>query len=168
VTRHRWPAALPPDELGVVVHGPVLLARSPGIAAGLRCVYAHPGGLRLPLVLRAADVQADAAARTTSPRFRDDAGDREPWSGLTLDVEVDGIRGVADAANQESSGNADDFSLEGTYWIDRLPRDGRLRLTSRGRRPVWRRRRRSWPSTTWTASARASSVALNARVVPLL
>jgi hypothetical protein len=145
VTRHRWPAALPPDELGVVFHGPVLLARSPGIAAGLRCVYAHPGGLRLPLVLRAADVQADAAARTTSPRFRDDAGDREPWSGI-----------------------ADDFSLEGTYWIDRLPRDGRLRLTSRGRRPVWRRRRRSWPSTTWTASARASSVALNARVVPLL
>jgi hypothetical protein len=129
VTRHRWAAAGPPDELGVVVHGPVLLARSPGIAAGLRCVYAHPGGLRLPLVLRAAGVQAEAAGRTTLPRFRDDAGDREPWSGPTLDVEVDGIRGVADAANQESSGNADDFSLEGTFWIDRLPRDGRLRLT---------------------------------------
>ena len=100
MTRHRWAAAVPPDELGVVVHGPVLLARSPGIAAGLRCVYAHPGGLRLPLVLRAAGVQAEAAGRTTSPRFRDDAGDREPWSGPTLDVEVDGIRGVADAATR--------------------------------------------------------------------
>ena len=31
--------------------------------------------------------------------------------------------------DQESSGTADDFSLEGTFWIDRLPRDGRLRLT---------------------------------------
>lgn len=64
MTRLRWPAQLPPDdELGAVVHGPVVLARSPGIAAGLRCVFAHPTGLHLPLVLRAEGVQAEAAGR---------------------------------------------------------------------------------------------------------
>ena len=129
MTRHRWPAALPPDELGVVVHGPVLLARSPGIAAGLRCVYAHPGGLLLPLVVRADGVQAEAAGRNTFPRHRSEARERDPWSGLTLEVAVDGICGIADAAHHESSGSGDAFSSEGRYWIDRLPHDGRLRLT---------------------------------------
>jgi hypothetical protein len=129
VTLHRWPAALPPDELGVVVHGPVALARSPGIAAGLRCVFAHPGGLQLPFVVRASGVQAQAAGRRTFSRPRDEAGAGDAWSGVTLHVEVDGIAGIADAANQESSGSADVFTLESTYWIDRLPRNGPLRLT---------------------------------------
>ncbi|TFV75052.1 hypothetical protein E4P40_19555 [Blastococcus sp. CT_GayMR20] len=129
MTLHRWAAVLPPDELGVVVHGPVLLGRSPGIAAGLRCVFAHPGGLRLPFVLRASGVQAEAAGRRTFSRPRDEAGVDGPWSGVTLHVEVDGVTGIADAAHQESSGSADVFALESTYWIDRLPGDGRLRLT---------------------------------------
>ena len=129
MTAHRWPAAVPPDELGAVVHGPVLLARAPGIAAGLRCVFAHPGGLRLPFVLRASGVQAEAAGRRTFRRPHEETGGGDPWSGVTLHVEVDGVAGIADAANQESSGSADAFTLESTYWIDRLPRDGRLRLT---------------------------------------
>jgi hypothetical protein len=129
VTRHRWPAALPPDELGAVVHGPVLLGRSPGIAAGLRCVFAHPGGLLLPFVLRASGVQAEAAGRRTFSRAGDERRAADPWSGVTLHVEVDGVAGSADPANQESSGSAESFTLESTYWIDRLPRDRRLRLT---------------------------------------
>ena len=128
----RWPAQLPPDELGAVVHGPVLLARSPGIAAGLRCVFAHPGGLHLPLVLRAEGVQAEAAGRRTfSPHERDapNPAEREPWSGLRLTAEIDGEARTADPAEQQSSGGPDAFSLEATYWLGRLPADGRLRLT---------------------------------------
>jgi predicted dienelactone hydrolase len=42
---------------------------------------------------------------------------------------VDAVVGIADAADHTSSGSADAFTLESTYWIGRLPRDGRLRLT---------------------------------------
>lgn len=133
--RHRWPAQLPPrDELGAVVHGPVVLARSPGIAAGLRCVFAHPGGLHLPLVLRADGVQAEAASRRTFPRHRPGESPpaeraREAWGGLLLSIEVDGESGIADPAAQEASGGADAFDLEASYWVGRLPSDRRLRLT---------------------------------------
>ncbi|MCI2238033.1 hypothetical protein MO973_38250 [Paenibacillus sp. TRM 82003] len=71
MTMHRWPPALPPDELGAVVHGPVVLARATGIVAGLRCVFAHTGGLLLPVVLRAGGVQAEAAARQTFSRLHE-------------------------------------------------------------------------------------------------
>ncbi|MGY1841507.1 MULTISPECIES: hypothetical protein [unclassified Modestobacter] len=84
----RWPAAPPPDDLGAVVHCPVLLARSPGIAAGLRCVFAHPGGLHLPVVVRAEGVQAEAAGRRTFPH--PDA-EYQPWSGLLVTVTVDDV-----------------------------------------------------------------------------
>ncbi len=160
MTLHRWPAALPPDELGVVVHGPVRLARSPGIAAGLRCVFAHPDGLQLPFVLRATGVLAEAAGRRTFHRPPDEGRTDEPWSGVTLHVEVDGIDGIADAANQESSGSADVFTLESTYWIDRLPGNGLLRLTV------------AWPQAglagTTTELQLDDLRGLGDRVVPLL
>ncbi|GAA0323058.1 hypothetical protein [Kineococcus aurantiacus] len=40
-------------SLGAVVHGPVLLAKVPGIAIGLRCLFAHPDRLTAWLVARA-------------------------------------------------------------------------------------------------------------------
>ena len=127
MTRLRWSAQVPPEELGVVVHGPVVLARSPGIVAGLRCVFAHPGGLHLLVVLRAEGVQAEAAGRRTFPR-PDDAG-HDPCTGPALVADVDGDSRPADPIGQESSGSADHFSQRVAYWIGALPRDGRLQLT---------------------------------------
>ena len=127
MTRLRWPAQLPPDELGLVAHGPVVVARSPGIAAGLRCVFAHPGGLHLLLVLRADGVQAEAASRRSRHRTPDAAPD--PWSGPELVVDLDGEARLADPSGRQSSSSADRFDLEADYWIGALPADGRLRLT---------------------------------------
>ncbi|MBB3675111.1 hypothetical protein [Modestobacter versicolor] len=130
MTRLRWPAQLPPDdELGAVVHGPVVLARSPGIAAGLRCVFAHPTGLHLPLVLRAEGVQAEAAGRRAGWRPGDDRADRDPWSGVLLTAELDGATRPVDPAGRTTTGSADHFHLRAGYWIGALPSDGRLRLT---------------------------------------
>jgi hypothetical protein len=129
MTRLRWPAELLPDELGAVVHGPVVLARSPGIAVGLRCVFAHPRGLHLPLVLRAQGVQAEAAGRRTGHRAEWESPGSDAWSGLLLTVEVDGEIRTADPAGQETSGSVDRFDLAGSYWVGRLPTDRRLGLT---------------------------------------
>lgn len=40
-------------SLGAVAHGPVVLAKVPGIAIGLRCLFAHPDRLTAWLVARA-------------------------------------------------------------------------------------------------------------------
>jgi hypothetical protein len=142
MTRLRWPARLPPDELGAVVHGPVVLARSRGITAGLRCVFAHPGGLHLLLVLRAVDVQAEAAGRH-SGHHRGELvpPGPDPWSGMVLTVEMDGESRTADPAGQVSGSHTDRFDLEADYWIGRLPRDRRLQLTA------------AWPQAGLTASS---------------
>ncbi|GAB4079428.1 hypothetical protein GCU67_03425 [Modestobacter muralis] len=132
--RLRWPSApTPRDELGVVVHGPVVLARSPGITAALRHVLAHPDGLHLPLVVRADGVQAEAAGRELD-RHRVTAPARgavgtDPWTGLLLTVGADGEERTADPGRSHSSARPDSFESETSYWIGRLPADGRLRLT---------------------------------------
>jgi hypothetical protein len=123
---HRPAVPPPPDELGVVVHGPVLLARSPGIAAGLRCVFAHPTGLRLLLVLHAEGVQAEAASRRTEDL---QPPEHDPWSGITVRAQLDGVEGPAHRAGGRSTGSADDFDLQADFWIGALPGDGRLGLT---------------------------------------
>lgn len=127
MTVHRWPPGMPPEELGAVVHGPVLLSRAPGIVAGLRCVVAHPGRLLLPLVVRAEGVQAEAAGRQT---FHDglplgEVGGSQPQ----LHVTVDEMSGYADASATQCSGGGDAFSLDADYWITHHPRDGRLHVS---------------------------------------
>ena len=136
----RWPLERPPDdELGAVVHGPVLLARSPGIAAGLRCVFAHPNGLQLPLVLRAEGVQAEAARRD---KFVPGRGERSggawrgaPWAGPVLVAGADGeertvVAGASTSGGGRMFGGEDDsYRFDGLYWIGDLPTDNMLRLT---------------------------------------
>lgn len=133
MSQHRWPGQMLPDELGVVVHQPVVLARAPGVAVGLRCVFAHPGGLHLPLVLVATGVPAGAAARLSFPdqvRFASaEGGHHDPWSGLRVVAEVNGFSGPADPSEQQGSGGDGAFDLTAAYWIGDLPADRRLRLT---------------------------------------
>ena len=133
--RLRWPPALTPsDELGVVVHGPVVLARSPGITAALRYVLAHPSGLHLPLLVRAEGVQAEAAGhdlrrrRSTEREYGPEVGS-DPWTGVLLSVVADGKERTADPGRTHSSARADSFDSEAVHWIGRLPTDGRLRIT---------------------------------------
>lgn len=65
-----WEAEDPFDvwsHLGAIAHGPVVLARAPGIAVGLRCVFAFPGGLKAWFVAHARDatsIPADPPARS--------------------------------------------------------------------------------------------------------
>ena len=135
--RLRWPPApVLHHELGAVVHGPTVLARSPGITAALRHVIAHPGGLYLTLVVHARDVHAEAAARDRSRHLRTptDRSPREdpgsdPWSGPLVTVTVDGDERRADAGSGQSSSDADSHHSEAVHWIGRLPTDGRLRIT---------------------------------------
>ena len=140
MTAPRWPLERPPDdELGVVVHGPVLLARSPGIAAGLRCVFAYPSGLQLPLVLRAEGVQAEAANRD---RYAPGLGERSgrawrgaPWAGPVLVAGANGeertvVPGASTSGGGRMFGGAgDSYRFDGLYWIRHLPTDNMLRLT---------------------------------------
>ena len=131
----RWPPAMiPRDELGVVVHGPVVLARSPGITAALRYVLAHPSGLHLPVLVRAEGVQAEAAGRDprrhrSTERTGGPAVGTDPWTGVLLSVVADGEERTADPGRSRSSAGPDSSDCETSYWIGRLPTDGRLRLT---------------------------------------
>ena len=122
---HRWPALLPPGELGVVVPGPAILARSPGIVLGLRCIFAQSGGLLLPTVVRAEGVQAEAALRRIRPRS--EAGD--VLSEPRLVAQVDGMSGVADSFRDSASASEDAYEGDAAYWIGAIPLDRRLRLT---------------------------------------
>lgn len=73
-------------SLGVIAHGPVVLARVPGIVIGLRCLFAHPDRLTAWLVAR-----ADAAfiPQVLPPRSEAEArvrGDLEAvWPGKLND-----------------------------------------------------------------------------------
>ena len=132
MSRHRWPPAVAPDELGAIVHGPVILGRAPGIVAGLRCVFGHTGGLLLPFVLRASGVQAEAAGRQTFGYLHEpitDPQDAGSGSGPKVYVEVNDRAGFADSSGGPSSGGEDDFDMQARYWIDEIPRDGRLRIS---------------------------------------
>ncbi|PRY12493.1 hypothetical protein [Kineococcus rhizosphaerae] len=127
---HRWAAAVEPTDLGAVVHGPVVLARAPGIVAGLRCVFAHTDGLWLPFVLRAEGVQAEAATRQSfSGHLPLDETGPGTWSEPVVAIGVDGDEGFADASRSSGGGGEDSFDLDAGYWVDRVPSDGRLTVT---------------------------------------
>ncbi|WP_380170619.1 hypothetical protein ACFEMC_16375 [Kineococcus sp. DHX-1] len=129
---HRWPPAVEPEDLGAVVHGPVVLARAPGIVAALRCVFAHSTGLSLPFVLRAEGVQAEAALRQSRWGGIDDDGP-QGWSEPAVAVRVGGHEGFADASQASGSGGEDAYDLDANFWIGVLPDqaagDHRLELT---------------------------------------
>lgn len=126
MTTHQWPArVLPVHQLGAVVHGPVVVARSPGVVAALRCVFAFDAGLHLFGVVRCQGVQAEAASRQTFPRRegREDMPRSEP----RLIVRTDGLEGAAHRWGSASGGN-DQFGMELNYWVGTVPSDGRLHL----------------------------------------
>ncbi|MEZ0165568.1 hypothetical protein AB2L27_12470 [Kineococcus sp. LSe6-4] len=129
---HRWPPAVEPEDLGAVVHGPVVLARATGIVAALRCVFAHADGLSLPFVLRAEGVQAEAALRQSQWGGVDEDGP-QGWSEPAVAVRVGGHEGFADPSQARGSGGEDAYDLDATFWIDVRPeevaRDHRLELT---------------------------------------
>ena len=153
----RWGVA-PTHELGAVVHGPVVLGRVgdqtavDGVAVGLRCVVAHPSGLRLTLVVVAGGVYGDAAwrqregygarlARLGDPapafggrspdgddldgRAEDDAG----WSELSLVAELDGRAVTVSSQGESSSAGPERYEQETVYWIEPLPASETIRLT---------------------------------------
>jgi len=130
--RERWTGAAPETDLGAVVHGPLVLARSTGVAVGLRCVFAHRAGLHLPLVVLACAIHAEAAGRQTGqppapPGYR--PSDPPGWSQLEVVGELNGRTGEMLPFSATRSGSLDRYTEQAEYWIGELPRDGVLRLT---------------------------------------
>lgn len=127
MTLYRWSPGPPPDELGALAHGPVIVARSPGIVMGLRCVFAHHSGLDLMLVLRARGVQAEAAARR-SHQHRD-LSDADRWSAPRVVAEVNGTRGIAHSYRATASSGDDQYALDQRCWIGALPANQTITLS---------------------------------------
>lgn len=131
----RWSFERQPGVVGVLVHGPALVARSTGIAVAVRCIFARPDGLEIDLVLRAVGVQAEAAGRQsfggrvqTRPAgetIDTGRGGSEP----VLLVEVNGRRATAHPSEQTSSGGEDQFDSELRVGIPELPSDNLITLT---------------------------------------
>lgn len=119
---HVWSSDPLPEDLGVVVHGPVLLGRANGVAVGLRCVFAHPTGLHLPVVLVASGRGADLANRASFPG-------PEGAPTFRLLAEVNGRRGPVHHWRQGSEGGDGRFVMRAAYWVDELPHDRTLALT---------------------------------------
>ncbi|PWJ52510.1 hypothetical protein SAMN06264364_1192 [Quadrisphaera granulorum] len=112
-----------------MAHGPVVLASDGDVAAGLRCVWAYPEGLLLPVVIRARGVHAEAAVRQTFGRDRAGVHASElQGSALRVEVRVNDHNGVAEASGGSSSGGEEVFTAEPHYWIGELPRDGQIDL----------------------------------------
>lgn len=66
-------------RLGAVVHGPTVLARAPGIAVGLRCVFAYPDSLSVWLMARA---KAVLIPQDLPPRSDAEARVQSQWGAL--------------------------------------------------------------------------------------
>ncbi|GAB3600402.1 hypothetical protein GCM10027586_02980 [Kineococcus gypseus] len=148
MSEQLWAPRRSPHELGVIAHGPLVLARAEGIAAALRCVFAHPDGLHLPLVLRADVARAGDLARWsygTVRRFRSSAGRQQneedgalSYSAPELIAHVNGRSGLLattgplHAGDEEGEGTgrggAHVHGLDASYWIGELPHDGVLEL----------------------------------------
>lgn len=145
--RGLWATAVPPeDELPAVVHGPVVLARGTGpgeLTVGLRCVFAHPSGLRLPVVVLALDVHAEAAWRQhgyggrgrdrtgpggAGPGGAGPGGDPIETSTLSLHAIINGRECRLDPHEEQSQSSLDRYQQESQYWIGELPDDDRLGL----------------------------------------
>jgi hypothetical protein len=117
----RWPDEQPAVHLGIVAHGAAVVARSPGIGLGMRCVFAYPDGLALWLALHATGVQAEAAGRRT--------GSYRRGSEPVLRAEING-QAVEVAPLESSTGQGQDhYQSELRCWVAALPSDGRVTLT---------------------------------------
>jgi len=142
VSEPLWAPRRSPHELGVIAYGPLVLARAEGIAAGLRCVFAHPDGLHLPLVLRTDTERAADLGRWSYGhvrRYRSFASRQSAesaYSAPELLVDINGRRGPVGTdgpiyANDEDTGQggARIHGKDASYWIGELPVDGVLRLS---------------------------------------
>ena len=129
----RWFQSAPEEQLGVPVHGPVVLARSPEVVVALESVVAFPEALRLRVVIRAAGASAKAAVSSRGWNHREaapiDEASTAPLSAPRILVTVDGITGVAESSRGEASAGADIFDYRHDHWVGHLPSDGRLVVT---------------------------------------
>jgi len=132
VSTDDWDPAELPERLGVVVHGPALLAQAPDIAAGLRCVWARPEGLLLPVLVQARGVHADAASRQTfggsDPTSPDGGADDVIGSAVRVVARVRDREVELDSAHGTASAGDDDFTAEAAYWLAGVPDDDLLHL----------------------------------------
>ena len=121
------------EELGGIAHGPALLAAVDRITVGLRCVFAHPSGLHLPVMLVARGEPADVAQRRQTERLR---------HGLRLEVSS-GEAGPTrlSAFSTAGEGNVGYYRQESEFWLAGLPDRRAVTLTV------------SWPEIGLAATA---------------
>jgi hypothetical protein len=98
-----------------------------------RCVFAHPGGLQLPVVVVASGIYAQAAQRQSGHEYRPrgyEPSQPSGWSYLDLRAEVNGRDGEMQPFSATSGSSDEKYVQEANYWIDELPADGVLRLVT--------------------------------------
>lgn len=134
MTLRRWPSMpFAEDEVGAVVHGPVVIGRSPNAVVAIRYVSALREGLYLAVAARAhVDNRQPAStyeATLAALEQADDLGMGPDYVGdLRLLITVDDITGPATPPRAESSTTGPEIMIEASYWIDRLPTNQQLTL----------------------------------------
>lgn len=130
----RWVPAVPPQDAGVLAHGPLVFGQAPGITVGLHHVQAHEHGVMLHVLLRANGVPAEAAKRQMIDKPNEpldpDGAKADLGSRPVLHVELNDLSDEVHPQRWRTGYGDDRFEVEARYWISELPGDGRLQVTT--------------------------------------
>lgn len=95
-------------------------------------MFAHPTGLRLPVVVVATGVHGEAAQRQRgywgSPEG--EFGELPGPSWLVLEARLNGVEGEVEPFAETDSCGEDRYTQESEYWLGELPDDETLHLTA--------------------------------------
>ena len=125
-----WKLAGPGEDTGVVVHGPMSVARAPVITFELGCLEA-PQGLALHLRWQATDFPADTIRCLDDARRAVPLGQEPTGSAATaqpsMHTEVAGLAGAVAPSRARST--ADGYVLTSQYWLNNVPSGTDMRLS---------------------------------------
>lgn len=134
----------PPEDAGVLVHGPKTLAQAPGITAELERVQAHAGGLVVHLRWQANDDPAETirrldAAHRATPVGQQPTGDAAAAQPV-VHVQVADLAGEVTPCQGHARSTEEDYVLTSQYWLNGAPAGADMRLSV------------TWPATGLPAS----------------
>jgi hypothetical protein len=139
-----WKPAGPPEDAGVLVHGPKTLAQAPGITAELERVQAHAGGLVVHLRWQANDDPAQTIRRLHAAHRATPVGQRPTGEAAmahpVVHVKVAGLAGEVTPCQGHARSTEEDYVLTSRYWLNDAPAGAGMRLSV------------TWPATGLPAS----------------
>lgn len=128
-----WTPSAPPDDPGVLVHGPQVLIREHTISAELDRVQAHHGGLAVHLRWHAtgnsaATILVLEAARRAVPVNQEPTG-LAARARPSVHVSIGDLAGEPFSPQSRASGSEGGYVATAQYWLNDAPASGVLRLT---------------------------------------